>query len=157
MFAVMKSRYSVEFQVQSLFQDRTVPGVRIVNGVEKYVTETTETAEDEEHRASGKPIAKARPRMRLTPVYVPLRDRKWVDVNPGIHDRECYFISKELIRLQRHDPNIPRKTNGAVNYEDVVEEFNKRKKEKSLRNGHSMIGFQFWQKEEEPRKGFNIA
>ena len=26
-----------------------------------------------------------------------------------------------------------------------------------LRNGHSMIGFLFWQKEEEPRKGFNTV
>ena len=26
-----------------------------------------------------------------------------------------------------------------------------------LRSGHSMIGFLFWQEEEEPRKGFNIA
>ena len=39
--------------------------------------------EDEEHGALGKPIAKARPRMKstimLTPVSVPLRERKWVD------------------------------------------------------------------------------
>ena len=48
---------------------------RFVNGVEKYVTETTETIGDEEHRALGKSIAKARPRLKssitLTPVTVP--------------------------------------------------------------------------------------
>ena len=80
-----------------------------MNGVEKYVTETTETIEDEEHRALGKPIAKARPRMKstitLTPVSVPLRERKWVDVNPESYDHECYVISKAMIRLLRHDQN----------------------------------------------------
>ena len=55
-----EDRYSIEIQVQSLFQDGTSSWVRIVNGVEKYVTETTETIEDEEHRASGKPIAKSK-------------------------------------------------------------------------------------------------
>ena len=63
-----------------------------MNGVEKYVTETTETIEDAEHGALGKPIPKARPRMKstitLTPVAVPLRERKWVDVNPGSYDHE---------------------------------------------------------------------
>ena len=60
-----EDRYSIEIEVQSLFQDRTASWVRIVNGVEKYVTETTETIEDEEHRALGKPIAKARPPMKV--------------------------------------------------------------------------------------------
>ena len=62
-----------------------------MNGVEKYVTETIETIEDEEHRVLGKPIAEARPRMKatttLTPVSVPLHERKWMDVNPGSYDR----------------------------------------------------------------------
>ena len=75
-----EDRYSIDIQVRSLFQDRTASWVRIVNGVQKYVTETTETIEDEEHRASGKPIAKARPRMKSaktsTPVSVPLTRRK---------------------------------------------------------------------------------
>ena len=33
-----EDRYSIEIQVRSLFQDRTASWVRIVNGVEKYVT-----------------------------------------------------------------------------------------------------------------------
>ena len=53
-----EDRYSIEIQVLSLFQDRTASWVRIVNGIEKYVNETTETMEDEEHGALGKPIAK---------------------------------------------------------------------------------------------------
>ena len=59
-----EDRDSVEIQVRFLFQDRTASWVRIVNGIERYVHETTETMEDEEHGASGKLIAKARPRVR---------------------------------------------------------------------------------------------
>ena len=35
-----EDRYSIEVLVQSLFQDRTASWVRIVNGVDKYVTES---------------------------------------------------------------------------------------------------------------------
>ena len=73
-----------------------------MNGVEKYVKETTETMENEKHGALGKPIAIARPRMEstttLTRVSVLLRERKWVDVDPGSYDHEC-FVSKPMIRL----------------------------------------------------------
>ena len=159
-----EDRYSIEFQVRSLFQDRTASRVRIVNGIEIYVNETTETMEDEEHEALGKPIAKARNRMKstltLAPVSVPLRGRKWVDVNPGSYDHECFVVSKAMIRLLRHDQNVPRETDGAVKKEDAVEEFNRRKRknfEDASMQCHSTFGFLFWQKEEEPRKSFNIA
>ena len=46
-----EDRYSIEIQVRSLFQDRPASLFRIVNGIEKHVNETTETMEDEEHRA----------------------------------------------------------------------------------------------------------
>ena len=89
MFVIMKIVISFSRQNRSFF--------RIVNGVEKYVTETTETIEDEEHRASGKPIPKAIPRMKstvtLTPVSVPTHERKWMDVNPGSYEHKCYVIS----------------------------------------------------------------
>ena len=73
--------------------------------------------EDEDHGATGKPIAKARPGIKstitLTPVSVPLRERKWVDVDPGSYDHECYVISKAMTRLLRHDQHILRETDGA--------------------------------------------
>ena len=126
------------------------------------MNETTETMEDEEHGSLGKPIAKAIPRkkstMILTPVSVPLRERKWVDVNPGSYDIECYVKSKAMTRLLRHDQNIPRETDGAVKYEDIAEEIQQKEKKKfeGYFDGQSIIEFLFWQKEV-PRKGFNIA
>ena len=99
-----------------------------MNGLEK----STETIEDEEHRALGKPRAKARPRMKstmtLTPVSVPLHVRKWMDVNPGDYDHKCYVTSKAMTRLLRHDQTIPRETGGAVQFDDFIEESQKKKK-----------------------------
>ena len=63
----------------------------------------------------------------LTPVSVPLRERKWMDVNPGSYDHECYVISKAMTRLLRHDQNILRETDGAIKYEDIFE-FSKKKR-----------------------------
>ena len=49
-------RYSIEVQVQSLFQDQTISWIRIVNGIDKYVREAMPIQEEE--RASVKPAAK---------------------------------------------------------------------------------------------------
>ena len=119
--------------------------------------------EDEEHGALGKLVAKARPRMKsttaLTPVSVPLRERKWVDVNRGSDDHECYVISKEMTRLLRHDQNMFGKPKEQSNMKIFLKNSTGRKRRNSrvLRHGQLMIGNLFWSLEEEPRKGFNIA
>ena len=103
-----------------------------MNGIQKYVTEATETMEDEEHRALGKPIAKARPRMKstitLTPVSVPLIESQWMDINPEDYDHKCYVVSKAVTRLLRHDQTILWENDGAVKIDDILEEFKKKKK-----------------------------
>ena len=48
-------RYSIEVQVQSLFQDQTVSWIRIVNGIDKFVREAMPIQEEE--KASVKPAA----------------------------------------------------------------------------------------------------
>ena len=58
-------RYNIEVQIPSLFQGSTVSWVRMVNGVDKYVTESMLTMKEEE-TASGEPITKARPRQKPT-------------------------------------------------------------------------------------------
>ena len=58
-----------------------------MNGVEKYVKETTETFEKNHIEHWVNFFVKERLRMKstimLTPVSVLLRERKWVDANPG--------------------------------------------------------------------------
>ena len=73
-----EDRCSIEVLVQCLFQDSIASWVRSVNGVDKYVTK------EEEDIASGKPIAKARPRQKptvtLISVSIPVPERKWIDI-----------------------------------------------------------------------------
>ena len=114
--------------IESLFRDRTVSGVRSVNGINKYVTETSETIffENVEHRVTVKPVAKARPRLKLavtlSSISIPIRERKWIDINPETFCEDC-FASKAMIRLLRHDASIPREDDGAVRFDDLIERF----------------------------------
>ena len=68
-----EDRYSV---VRSLFQDITASWVRIVNGTKRYVNETTDTMENEEHEAFAKARLRMKSTITLTPVSVPPRERK---------------------------------------------------------------------------------
>ena len=76
-------RYSNEVQIPSLFEDNADSWVRIVNGVDKYVTEPMLTKKEEDI-ASGEPIAKSRPRQKptvtSTSVSIPVLERKWIDI-----------------------------------------------------------------------------
>ena len=95
-------RYIIEVQIPSLFEDNTVSWIRIVSGVGTYVTESMLTKKEEDI-ASGKPIAKAKPRQKptvtLTAVSIPVLERKWIDIET--HDQKCYEVSKAMTRL--HD------------------------------------------------------
>ena len=155
-----EDQYTIEVLVQSLFQDRTASWVRIVNGVDKYVTESMLTNEEEDI-ASGIPNAQARPRHKptvtLTSVSIPVRERTWIDIETQrSHDQKCSDVSKVITRLLRHDQTVHREINGASKYSDIIEECRTRSS-MVLRNGQLKIGYQLWQKEEELRKVFNIA
>ena len=124
-------RHSIEVQVPSLFQDNTVSWVRIVNGVDKYVTESMPTAKEEDI-GSGKPIAKDKPRQKhtvtLTSVSILVLDRTWIDIETQrSHDHECERVSKAITRLPRHDQSVPRGSDGAIHYSDIIEECRKQK------------------------------
>ena len=77
-----QGRHGVELKVESLFGDRICSWVRIVNGVNKYVTGTSEEipVASVEVRSTGQLVAKARtrrtPNLTLTPVSVPCRELK---------------------------------------------------------------------------------
>ena len=126
-----EDRYSIEVLVQSLFQDRTACWVRIVYGVDKYVTESMLTKEEED-TASEKPIAKARPRQKptvtLPSVSILVRERKRIDIETQrSHDQKCFEVTKAITRLLRHDQTVPQGINGAIQYSDIIEECRKKK------------------------------
>ena len=78
----------MEIMIESLFRDRTVSWVRIVNGINKYETETSEDilVASVENKGTVKPVAKAKsrpkPTLTLTPAFIPYREQKWIDVEP---------------------------------------------------------------------------
>ena len=70
-------RYVVEIMIESLFGHKTCSWVRIVNGINKYVTETSEETHVESigEKSTEKLVAKARPQQTsdstLSPVSIP--------------------------------------------------------------------------------------
>ena len=132
-------RYSIEVQIPSLFEHNAASWFRIENGVEKYVTESMLTKKEEDI-ASGKPIAKARPRQKptetLTSVSIPLLERKWIDIETQrSHDYKWYEVSKAMTRLPRHDQSVPRGSDGAIQYSDIIK-IAGRRSSTMLRNGY---------------------
>ena len=86
----------------------------------------------EEDLASGKPIAKARPRQKptvtLTSVSIPVLERKGIDIETQrSHDHKCYEVSKAITRLLRHDQSVSQGNDGAIQYSDIVDECRKKK------------------------------
>ena len=113
------------------FRDQTVSSIRIVNGVDKFVREAM-PIQEEENKASGKPIAKARPRQKptvtLTSNSIPVHERRWIDIETQrSHDHKCFEVSQAVTRLLRHDPTVPRGPDGLLHYDDTIEECRKKK------------------------------
>ena len=128
-----QGRYGVEIMIESIFRDRTVSWVRVVDGINKYVTETSEEipVASVENRGTRKPVAKARP--RLTPILnivscglFPCRERNWIDIEPPKFSQGCFEVSKFMIRILRHDDTLHREDDGAERFDDLAELFKSR-------------------------------
>ena len=113
-----EGRCCIDIMIESLFKDRTVSWVRIVNGINKYVTETTEETPTENVElfiSTGKLVAKAKPKPKYvvnSSINVPIRERKWIDSDPQQFDRSCFEVSKFMTRTLRHESSIPREEDG---------------------------------------------
>ena len=128
--------YCIQVQIPSLFQDNKVSWVRIMNGVDKYVTESMLPTKEED-MASGKPTAKARPRQKptvtLTSVSIPVLGKRWIDdETERSHDHKCHEVSKAITRLLRHDQSVLGGSDGAIHYSDIIDECKKQKKTKKF-------------------------
>ena len=102
-----QGRYGVEIMIESLFRDRTVSWVRIVNGINGYVIETSEEipVASVDNRCTGKPVAKAKPRPKLTftltLVSVPHRERpkSWSSIEGPVVPLERNLFGHPLAGL----------------------------------------------------------
>ena len=98
-----------------------------MNGINKYVTETSEEipVTSVENRGTGKLVAKAKPRPKLTLtlsyVSIPYRERKWIDVELGKFSQGCFEVSNFMIRLLRRDDTAHREDDGAVRFDGLAD------------------------------------
>ena len=79
----------------------------------------------------GHSFGEARPRQKptvtLTSVSVLVLERRWVDIETQrSHDQKCFEVSKAITRLLRHDQTVPRGSEGAIQYSDIIEECRKK-------------------------------
>ena len=127
-----QGRYAIEIMIQSLLNDGTCSWVKIVNGINKYVTEMTEETQDDhiDHigESTRKLVAKERPKQTSTPTTsstttLPYDQRDWIDVAPSPFDKSCFEVSKKLIRELRHDPSVLREEDGAVEFRILAQMF----------------------------------
>ena len=79
-----------------------------------------------------KPIAKRRPRQKptvtLISVSIPVLERKWMDIETQrSHDDKFYEEFEVRTRLLRHDQSVPRGSDGAIDYNDIIEDCRRKK------------------------------
>ena len=63
-----EGRYCIDIMIESLLKDQTVSWVRIVNGINKHVTQTSEEISIENVQqfiSTGRPVAQAKPRLTV--------------------------------------------------------------------------------------------
>ena len=127
-------------------QDNSHSWVRISYGTVKYVIDSIEEenseipADPQEEEdvptssgvvaARSKAKAKPQPRESTGITTFPLRERKWIDIEPSKQDHDSYDLSKKVINLLPHNQKLQREEDGAIEFCRI--KFH-------LRNHHSQI------------------
>ena len=126
-------------------QDDSHSWVRISYGTVKYVIDSIEDntenpADPQEEQipqastsvvaARSKAKAKLQPREFTGTTTIPLRERRWIDIEPSKQDLDSYDLSKKVINLLRHNQTLHREEDGAIEFCKI--KFH-------LRNHHSHI------------------
>ena len=131
-------KHGIEIRIWSLSEDNTQSWVRTSHGSNKFVIESnnndTEIPEDlPEEQAlqlnvkdfACRSKAKAKPQRRELADHsrsiIPMRERKWIDVEPGNYSLSAYEISKKMVNLLRHSQTVQREDDGAVQFWRIKE------------------------------------
>ena len=114
-----------------------------MNGINKYVTETSEEISIESVQldmSTERCVAKAKPRPKLVvnlfsnfvPIherrwmssnFVPIHERRWTDIDTQPFHHSCFAVSKFRTRTLRHDSSVLREDDGAVRLDDLIDKF----------------------------------
>ena len=78
--------------------------------------EEAEPASSEVIAARSKAKAKPQPKESTGTTTIPLSERVWIDIEPSKQDFDSYKLSKRVINLLRHNRNVNRERDGAVQF-----------------------------------------
>ena len=110
-------------------QDDSHSWVRISYGTVKYVidsiednTENPADPQEEESLQTSSSVVAARSKAKAKPqprefagtTTIPLRERRWIDIEPSTQDLDSYDLSKKVVDLLRHNQTLQREEDGAV-------------------------------------------
>ena len=124
-------KYGIEIRIKSVHQDDSDSWVRISYGTVKYVinsiednTENLADPQDGESlptssgvvAARSKAKAKPQPRESTGATTIPLRERRWIDIEPSKQDLDSYDVSRKVINLLRHNQKLHREEDGAIQF-----------------------------------------
>ena len=124
-------KFGVEVRIQSVKEDNSQSWVRIsygtiryVNNYIKYNTQSLADPQEEEDvpasseviAARSKAKAKPQPRESSGTTTISFNERIWVDIVPSKQDFDSHMLSKRVINLLRHNRNVNRERDGAVQF-----------------------------------------
>ena len=122
-------RYSIEVSGSIFVSDQIESWIRILNGIDKFVREALPIQEEE--KASVKPAEKATPILKPSSTsgwdVIPIEQRQWIVIEiQESKDPHCFQVSKFITRLLRHSQKGYREGDGAVHYDQVMDECKKK-------------------------------
>ena len=124
-------KFGVEVRIPSVKEDNSQSWVRISFGTIRYVNnyvkhnthnfassyeEKAEPASSEVIAARSKAKAKPQPRESSGTTTISLSERVWIDIVPSRQDNESHKVSKRVINILRHNQNVNREPDGAVQF-----------------------------------------
>ena len=124
-------KFGVEVRIQSVNEDNSQSWVRIsygtiryVNNYTKYNTQSLASPQEEEAEpasseviaARSKAKAKPQPRESSGTTTIPCSERIWIDIVPSKQDFDSHNLSKKVINLLRHNQQLHREQDGAVQF-----------------------------------------
>ena len=124
-------KFGVEVRIQSVNEDNSHSWVRISYGTVRYVNkyikyDTQSLADPQEEEdvptssgvvaARSKAKAKPQPRVSTGTTTIPLSERVWIDIEPSKQDFDSHNLSKKVINLLRHNQQVHREQDGAVQF-----------------------------------------
>ena len=124
-------KIGVEVRIPSVKEDNSQSWVRISFGTIRYVNnyvkhntrnfassyeQKAEPASSEVIAARSKAKAKPQPRESSGTTTISLSERVWIDIVPSRQDNESHKVSKRVINILRHNQNVIREPDGAVQF-----------------------------------------